>query len=93
MGLDEFKNHQTTAIRNFVEGHSLVNLPTGFGKIIFFKQLAIQITIVRRRLFERTLQKTRKASDTDDKEISIEVTCYLIVWKVGRVLILREIMC
>ena len=31
LGLEEFKKHQTTAIRNFVEGHDLlVNLPTGF---------------------------------------------------------------
>ena len=29
LGLEEFKKHQTTAIRNFVEGHDiLVNLPT-----------------------------------------------------------------
>ena len=38
LGLEEFKKHQTTAIRNFVEGHDLlVNLPTGFGKSVIFQ--------------------------------------------------------
>ena len=38
LGLEEFKKHKTTAIRNFVEGHDLlVNLPTGFGKSVIFQ--------------------------------------------------------
>ena len=38
LGLEELKKHQTTAIRNFVEGHDLlVNLPTGFGKSVIFQ--------------------------------------------------------
>ena len=45
LGLEEFKKHQTTAIRNFVEGHDLlVNLQTGFGKVSFFKQLQSNCT-------------------------------------------------
>ncbi len=33
----EFKSHQTTALRQLVQGHDIfVNLPTGFGKSIIF---------------------------------------------------------
>ena len=44
LGLEEFKKHQTTAIRNFVQGHDLVvNLPTGFGKSVIFQAATIVI--------------------------------------------------
>ncbi len=33
LGLEEFKSHQTTAVRNLV-----VNFPTGYGKVLFVKQ-------------------------------------------------------
>ena len=38
LGLEVFKKHQTTAIRNFVEGHDLLlNLPTAFGKSVIYQ--------------------------------------------------------
>ena len=38
----ELKRHQTTALRQLVQGHDLfVNLPTGFGKSIIFQAATI----------------------------------------------------
>ena len=54
LGLEELKKHQTTAIRNFVEGHDLlVHLPTGFGKSVIFQAASYN----RHRLFEWTAQR------------------------------------